>query len=224
MGLVVLVADELVQLGHHRLDVRVREREHAEPTCPPSSRCRTCRSCPSGSCSSRSVPARISRLRSSSGRTACASFANGSRRRIISVTPTYRSGTICTENPGGSERVELPSWGTTLPRDGDRLRHDHDTGRRSSPSSRRSRAAEFQASRRVRRAECPSTCGWSRCRRPRVDRVILVEDVAQNVADDFAQVRAFEIEDDAAAGRLHRRPGGNLPPGCMPFTTTPEPL
>ena len=37
---------------------------------------------------SRSVPARISRLRSSSGRTACASLAKGSSSRIISFTPT----------------------------------------------------------------------------------------------------------------------------------------
>ena len=38
--------------------------------------------------SSRSVPDRISMLRSSSGRTACASFANGSSSRSISRTPT----------------------------------------------------------------------------------------------------------------------------------------
>ncbi len=66
--------------------------------------------------SSRSVPARISRLRSSSGRTACASLAKGSSSRIISFTPTNFNGTICTENPDGSERVELPSCGTVLPR------------------------------------------------------------------------------------------------------------
>ena len=39
-------------------------------------------------CNSRSVPARIKRLRSSSARTACASFVNGSSSRIISFTPT----------------------------------------------------------------------------------------------------------------------------------------
>ena len=66
--------------------------------------------------SSSSVPDRISRLRISSARTACASFANGSRMRSISRTPTYRSGTICTEKPGGSARDELPSCGVTLPR------------------------------------------------------------------------------------------------------------
>ena len=55
-------------------------------------------------------------LRSSSGRTACASRANGSRMRIISRTPMYLSGTICTEKPGGSARAELPSCGVTLPR------------------------------------------------------------------------------------------------------------
>ena len=47
--------------------------------------------------SSTSVPDRISRLRTSSARIACASFANGSRMRSMSRTPTYFSGTICTE-------------------------------------------------------------------------------------------------------------------------------
>ena len=47
----------------------------------------------------------------------------------------------------------------------------------------------------------------------RVDRVILVEDVAQDVADDFAQVGGLEIEDDAAAGRLHRGTGRQRPAG-----------
>ena len=66
--------------------------------------------------SSRSVPDRISMLRSSSGRTACASRAKGSRMRSISRTPTYLRGTICTENPDGSARIEPPSCGVTFPR------------------------------------------------------------------------------------------------------------
>ena len=47
--------------------------------------------------SSSSVPERISKLRVSSPRIVDASRANGSRMRIISRTPTNRSGTICTE-------------------------------------------------------------------------------------------------------------------------------
>ena len=37
----------------------------------------------------------------------------------------------------------------------------------------------------------------------RVDRVALVQDVAEDVPDDLAQVGALEIEDDAAAALLH---------------------
>ena len=59
----------------------------------------------------------------------------------------------------------------------------------------------------------------------RIDRVALVHDVAQDVPDDLAQVCPFEVEHDRAARLLHRGgPGGSPPPGCCPFTTTPVPL
>ena len=38
-----------------------------------------------------------------------------------------------------------------------------------------------------------------------VDHVALVEDVAQDVLDHFAQIGAFEIQDDVATGRLNGR-------------------
>ncbi len=51
-----------------------------------------------------------------------------------------------------------------------------------------------------------------------IDRVILVEDVAQDVAHHFAQIGAFEIQHDVAPGGLHAPgPGGAPPPGCMAF-------
>ena len=55
------------------------------------------------------------------------------------------------------------------------------------------------------RAGCRPSCGCVTVPpTDGVDRVRLVEDVAEDVADDLAQVGAFEIEHDAVAGRLHR--------------------
>ena len=53
----------------------------------------------------------------------------------------------------------------------------------------------------------------------------LVEDVAKNVLDDFAQVGALEVQDDVAStAPAPPRLAGKPPPGTCPFTTTPVPL
>ena len=154
-------------------------------------------------------------LRSSSGRTACASLANGSSSRIISLTPTYRSGTICTEKPGGSARVELPSCGDGVAAHGGGLRHDQVQA--AVAHHRRAVHAQQRLQRRRQRfaRDARRRADGHRAADRRVDRVVLVEDVAQDVAHDFAQVGALEVEHDAAAGGLGRRRRRQLAAGLL---------
>ena len=51
----------------------------------------------------------------------------------------------------------------------------------------------------------------------RIDRVGLAERVAQDAADDFAQVGALEVQHDAVACRLHRRARRERAAGLLPF-------
>ncbi len=158
-----------------------------------------------------SVPARISMLRRSSGRTAVASFTNGSRMRSISRTPMYRSGTICTEKPGGSARCELPSCGVMLPRTTAAAREDLvdsaflDHRRAVHAQQGLERGDERVPRNARRRADRDLTADRS------VDRVTLVQDIAEDVPDDFAQVGALEVEHDPAAALLHYDGTGRNP-------------
>ena len=162
-------------------------------------------------------------LRSSSGRTACASRANGSRRRSISRTPMYLSGTICTEKPGGSARDGAAELRRHVAAHGGRLRHDEVHA--AALHHRRAVHAQQRLERRRQRLarNAGGRAHGHRAADRGIDRVGLVEDVAQDVAHDLAQVRAFEVEHDCRRPpRLYRRRGGHAAArACCPFTTTP---
>ena len=164
-------------------------------------------------------------LRSSSGRTACASRANGSRMRIISRTPTYLSGTICTEKPAGSARAELPSCGVMLPRTaaacGTIMVHA------AALHHRRAVHAQQRLERRGQRfaRNAGRRAHGDRAADRGIDRVRLVEDVAQDGAHHFAQVGALEVEHASpppVSGLCLRR-RRHAAAGLLALTTTPVP-
>ena len=106
---------------------------------------------------------------------------------------------------GGQRARRVAELGRQVAADGGRLRHDH-----VQAAASHHRRAVHPQQRLERRGQRVARDARGRADRDgaahrRVDRVVLVEDVAQDVADDFAQLGALEIQHDVAAGRLHGR-------------------
>ena len=205
-GAQVLVTDDLVQFGHHRLDVRVDEREHA-------------RRHPRHPVDVEHVDRfhQVAQFALGAGQDQqIAQFVRAHGRRVLGERLQqphhFLHADIAQRHDLHREASRQCARRIAKLRHGiaahsNRLRHDliqtavlhHRRAIRAKQRFQRRRQHVARDARR--RADRHGATDR------RVDRVVLVEDVAQDIANHFAEVRALEIEDDGAAGRQDVRSG-----------------